>query len=57
MKELASERRNTTGPVGKRRDEGGEAVSANRAPATKETHVTRSLGRTSEFIRGRKSTE
>lgn len=34
MKELASERRNTTGPVGKRRDEGGEAVSANRAPAT-----------------------
>lgn len=57
MKELASERRNTTGPVGKRRDEGGEAISANRAPATKETHVTRSLGRTSEFIRGRKSTE
>lgn len=34
MKELASERRNTTGPVGKRRDEGGEAISANRAPAT-----------------------
>lgn len=39
MKELASERRNTTGPVGKRRDEGGEAVSANRAPATCNTQL------------------